>query len=276
MSEIVQEQIKEIEKLLKEYLRIKNEAKNARRAETEGTEDDSSPEAKEKKRCRAQLKRACAQLLTDCGLAEAPVRYSGVLDETVRETFREYFVRFTPGKTGTIKASGIRSYMERVTEKGVLSDRMIRAILFNGNPADNYLLHLIAREDPDIDRSLRLLRRVHDKAGLNTKSLIKEHTAGYQAFMEDHAYQIGRSFTEKTIANLLAKNPLLKRGAEQYQRALLSVRAFYPVLFHLCQSCLALARMRSQTPAKVSPVFIPAFGTRECEVKPGEVLSSST
>ncbi|MBR3748347.1 MAG: hypothetical protein IKN28_00535, partial [Firmicutes bacterium] len=172
----------------------------------------------EKKRCRAQLKRACAQLLTDCGLAEAPVRYSGVLDETVRETFREYFVRFTPGKTGTVKASGIRSYMERITEKGVLSDRMIRAILFNGNPADNYLLHLIAREDPQIDRSLRLLRRVHDKAGLNTKALIKEHTAGYQAFMEDHAYQIGRSFTEKTIANLLAKNPQLKRGAEQYQR----------------------------------------------------------
>ena len=49
MSEIVQEQIKEIEKLLKDYLRIKNEAKNARRAETEGTEDDSSPETKEKK-----------------------------------------------------------------------------------------------------------------------------------------------------------------------------------------------------------------------------------
>ena len=218
MSEIVQEQIKEIEKLLKDYLRIKNEAKNARRAEIEGPEDDSSPEAKEKKRCRAQLKRACAQLLTDCGLAEAPVRYSGVLDEIVRETFREYFVRFTPGKTGTVKASGIRSYMERITEKGVLSDRMIRAILFNGNPADNYLLHLIAREDQDIDRSLRLLRRVHDKAGLNTKALIKEHTAGYQDFMEDHAFQIGRSFTEKTIANLLAKNPQLKRGAEQYQR----------------------------------------------------------
>ena len=35
-------------------------------------------------------------------------------------------------------------------------------------------------------------------------------------------------------------------------------------------------RMRSHTPANVSPVFMPAFGTSECAVKPGEVLSSST
>ena len=30
--------------------------------------------------------------------------------------------------------------------------------------------------------------------------------------------------------------------------------------------------MRSHTPAKVRPVFIPAFGTSECEVKPGDVF----
>ena len=218
MNDYLQEQIKETEHLLKEYLRLKNEAKNARKAETEGEAEDSSPEAKVKKQCRAQLKRLCGQLLTACGIADAPVRYSGRLDEYVREQIREYFIGFVPGKTGTVKASGIRTYLGRVTEKGVLSDRQIFAILFNGNPADNFLLHWIAREDKDIDRVLKLLRRVHDKAGLNTKHMIAEQTAGYRSFMEDHAYAIGRSFTEKTLAGLLAKNPVLRKGAEQYQR----------------------------------------------------------
>ena len=217
MNELLLDQIKETEQLLKEYLRIKASAKNAVGPESESVEEES-PKEKEKKRCRALLKRSCEQLLRLCGLAEAPVKYSGVLDEGVRDTFRDYFIHFTPGKTGTVKASGIRSYLERITESGVLSDRMIRAILFNGNPADNYLLHRVIREDADIDRVLKLLRRVHDKTGLNTKRMIAEQTAGYQSFMEDHAFQIGRSFTEKTIVQLLQKNPLLKNGAGQYQR----------------------------------------------------------
>ena len=48
------------------------------------------------------------------------------------------------------------------------------------------------------------------------------------------------------------------------------------VLESLSQPYLALWRMRSQTCAKVRPVFMPAFGTSEWDVKPGEVFSSST
>ena len=213
MNDYLNEKYKETERLLKEYVRLKADAKQARQEE-----DETSEAAQRKKSAKNQLKRACEDLLTACNIAEAPVRCSGVLDETVRETLREYFIRFMPGKPGTVKSAGVRSYLARITEKGSLSDRMTRAILFNGNPPENYLLNFVSDEDEDVRRTLRLLRRVHDKAGLNTKHLIQEQTAGYQAFMEDHALGIGRSFSEKTIANLLLKNPLLKNGTEGYLR----------------------------------------------------------
>ena len=198
MNEYLNEKYKETERLLKEYVRLKAAG---------GEKPDRYP-----------LKRACEDLLTACNIAEAPVRCSGVLDETVRGTLREYFIRFTPGRPGTVKAAGVRSYLARITEKGALSDRMTRAILFNGNPPENFLLNYVSDADEDVRKVLRLLRRVHDKAGLNTKHLIKQQTAGYEAFMEDHALGIGRSFSEKTICNLLLKNPLLKNGAEGYLR----------------------------------------------------------
>ncbi|MBO4880659.1 MAG: hypothetical protein J5555_03155, partial [Firmicutes bacterium] len=213
MNEYLNAKYKETERLLKEYIRLKADAKQARQEE-----DGESETAQRKKRAKSHLKRSCEDLLTACGIAEAPVRCSGPLDETVRETLREYFIRFTPGRPGSVKASGIRSYLARVTEKGALSDRQIFAILFNGNPPENYLLNYVTREDEDVRSVLRLLRRVHDKAGLNTKYLIQEQTAGYRAFMEDHALGIGRSFSEKTICSLLTRNPLLKNGAEGYLR----------------------------------------------------------
>ena len=212
MDDFLKDKIKETESLLKEYLSVKQKA-----GQTEA-EEEADRLKKRQKAIKDELKRCCKDLLLACDLAGAPVRYSGVLDETVRETFRDYFLTFTPGKPGTVKASGIRSYMDRITEKGVLSDRMIRAILFNGNPPENYLLNFVSREDPDISRCLRLVKRVHEKAGVTTKSLIRQQTAGYQDFMEDHGYQIGRSFTQKAILNLLLQNPALKRGAEAYQR----------------------------------------------------------
>ena len=213
MSAYLNEKTRETERLLKEYIRLKAGAKQARQEDGETSETEQ-----QKKKAKGQLRRACEDLLTACGLAEAPVRCSGVLDETVRETLRNYFLRFTPGKPGTVKAAGIRNYLARVTEKGSLSDRMTRAILFNGNPPENYLLHYVSETDEDVRRVLRLLKRVHEKTGLNTKALIKEQTAGYRDFMEDHALGIGRSFSEKTICNLLARNPLLKNGAESYLR----------------------------------------------------------
>ena len=213
MNEYLNAKYKETERLLKEYIRLKADAKQARQEE-----DESSEAAQQKKRAKSQLKRSCEDLLTACGIAEAPVRCSGPLDETVRETLRGYFLRFTPGRPGAVKASGIRSYLARITERGALSDRQIFAILFNGNPPENFLLHYVSQEDEDVRRVLRLLKRVHEKAGLNTKALIREQTAGYQSFMEEHALDIGRSFSERTICNLLTKNPVLKNGAEHYLR----------------------------------------------------------
>ena len=197
MNSYLNEKIKETERLLKEYLRQK----------AEGDKPDRYP-----------LRLACEDLLTACGIAEAPVRHSGPLDETVREMLRNYFIRFLPGRPGAVKASGVRSFLARVTEKGSLADRQTYAILFNGNPPENYLLNFISREDADVHRVLRLLKRVHDKSGLNTKHLIKEQTAGYREFMEDRAIAIGRSFSEKTLCNLFLKNPVLKNGTEGYLR----------------------------------------------------------
>ena len=89
MNDYLNEKYKETERLLKEYIRLKADAKQARQEE-----DESSEAAQKKKSAKNQLKRACEDLLTACGIAEAPVRCSGVLDETVRETLRDYFIRF--------------------------------------------------------------------------------------------------------------------------------------------------------------------------------------
>ena len=212
MENLTQEKIREAEQLLKKYLRLKNQAKQ--------TTDEKAQEAlaEEQQRCRAELKRACSGIVNAAGYAGAPLKYSGLVDETVRETIRDYFTRFTPGRSGAVKASGVRSYLARITDGGSLSDRQTFAIVFNGNPAGGWLLNLVTREDPDLAAAFRFLRRVHDKTGLNTKNQIKEACAGYESFMVEHALRIGRSFTEKTILSLLERNPLLKNGAAAYAK----------------------------------------------------------
>ncbi len=210
MNEYVQEKRKAAEDLLKQYYQLKN------RAKYEADEGKREELAKGQKECRTELKRACSDLVEAAGFAGAPVRCSGMVDETAREIIRQYFIRFTPGKPGAVKASGIRSYLARVTEGGVLSDRMIYTILFNGNAPEGWLLNLLTREDETLTSVSRFLRRVHEKTGLNTKYLIRDACIGYGDFMQDHALRIGRSFTEKTILSLLEKNPLLKNGAAAY------------------------------------------------------------
>ena len=213
MNDALYEKYQETETLLKEYIRVKAAAK--RKGLDEGEESEAEAQ---RKRCKADLRRSCEELLIACGIAQAPVHFSGVLDETVRETLREYFIGFTPGRPGAVKAAGIRSYLARITEKGVLSDHQTFVILFHGNPPENYLLNYISDADADIRKVLRLMKRVRDRSGLSTKHLIAEQTAGYRSFMREHALAIGRSFSEKAICNLLLKNPLLKNGTEKYLR----------------------------------------------------------
>ena len=69
MNEYLNAKYKETERLLKEYIRLKADAKQARQEE-----DESSEAAQQKKRAKTRLKRACEDMLTACGIAEAPVR----------------------------------------------------------------------------------------------------------------------------------------------------------------------------------------------------------
>ncbi len=205
-QERLQEKYRETETLLKEYMGLKQKARVQDVAEA-------------CKDCKTKLRTACEALVEEAGYASAPDRLAGELEQQMQEAVRKFFRDFELPTHGKVTETGIRSFLGKSTEGGALSDRMIRHIVLHGTPPDIWLLHAAKEADSMLVLADRLLHRVREKAGINTRALINRACSGYAACTEDLMVRVRSSFTDLAIASLLAENKALGKGARAYLRS---------------------------------------------------------